>query len=143
MSARTAFNIPSFNCSVGLSKGLLCLSSLIYCSAIIFVLLTPLDSLLKILSVSVIAGLAWRELRRQLSETLSLNHSLQGWEAVYSQRLCAGVGEGIYLDGKNCLLWPWLVILYAPYQRAVLIPKDSVSDEDFRRIVLRLRANPY
>jgi len=143
MSARTAFNTPAFNCLVGFSKGLLCLSALIYCSAIIFVLLAPLDGMLQILSVSLIFGLAWRELRRQFSETLSLNHSAQGWEAVYCQNLGAIAEEGIYLDGKNCLLWPWLIALYAPCQRAVLIPKDSVSDEDFRRILVRLHVNPY
>jgi len=143
MSARAAFNIPSFNCHVGFSKGLLCSSVLIYCSAIIFVSLAPFDSGLQILSVSVIVSLAWRELHRQFSETLSLSHSAQGWEAVYSQSQGATVGKGIYLDGKNCLLWPWLIALYAPCQRAVLIPKDSVSDEDFRRILVRLHANPY
>jgi len=142
VSARAAFNIPSFNCPVGLSKGLLYLSVFIYCSAIFFVFLAPLDSVLQILAVGVITGLAWAELRRQLSEALTLSHSAQGWQAIYSQTLCATAEESIYLDGKNCLLWPWLIILYAPYQRAVLIPKDSVSDEDFRRIMVRLRTNP-
>ena len=143
MSARTAIDTPAFSCEVKFSTGLLCLSAFNFGSAVIFVLLAALNTSLQILAVSVIVCLAWRALRRQFCENLSLTHGAQGWEAAYRQSPDAAVTEEVFLDGKRYLLWPWLIVLYAPYRRAVLIPKDSVSDEDFRRIEVRLRANPY
>ena len=143
MSTRSTIDIPRFSCQVKFSTGLLCLSALNFGSAIVFILLAALDSSLQVLGVSAIVCLAWWALRRQLRETISLTHGNQGWEAVYHRRSAAAIAGVVSLDGKRCLLWPWLIVLYAPYSRAVLIPKDSVSSEDFRRIQVRLRANPY
>ena len=141
MKSQSPLNLKPFQCQVNYSVYLVSISGFVYSLGSVFVLVSPLPLWLKVFALGFIAYAAWRSLRRQFLQTLRLEHNLEGW-SVYPEG-DEPSQQVINLDGKRCLLWPWLVVLYAPYGRTVLIPKDSVSDENFRRIHLRLRANPY
>jgi hypothetical protein len=135
--------VPALQCEIKPSRLVMRCSALIHCLVILFVLASAIGGLLQCLLVLTVLLLALRTDQHLSLQYLAVRIDDQQW-AVEDVSL----REPQDLDPRRYVIWPYLIILYRVKRisfftsKAIVLGRDSLSAEDFRRLTVRLRFNP-
>ncbi len=135
--------VPNFHCVVQPSRLILRCSVLIHSLALLFVFSSAIAWFYQCLLVLFVVWRAQRSYRHLSEEVLSLQVGDREWFARYLRS-----GEVAQLDQRCYVIWPCFIILYRLSSwpmlsgGSIVLAKDSIGSDNFRRLTVRLRFNP-
>ncbi len=126
--------ITPFSAQLKPSRLLQWFNAVIHLLALASCWLTPLPLSLRLTLAILIVGDYWFNLKRQKQESRLIRHSeTSGWQIIENDKV-----KKVQIL-PSTLVTVWLIFFHTKELTPILIAKDMMSEDEFRRLIVKLK----